>query len=83
MLIFSSGCGGNLNNFKSIQECESVCDILIQMARQANGNFDIHICLITTTLRKKNKIFNLEKLYLVSFIYGKNSHSYLKIMFFH
>ena len=32
--VFSSGCDGNLNNFNTIQECENVCDILIQMARQ-------------------------------------------------
>ena len=38
-----SGCEGNLNNFKTIQECENVCDILIQMARQASGKIEIFI----------------------------------------
>ncbi len=31
-----SGCNGNLNNFRTVQECEGVCDVLIQMARQAS-----------------------------------------------
>ncbi len=36
-----SGCDGNLNNFETIQECEKVCDILIQMARQAASKQNI------------------------------------------
>ena len=36
--IIISGCDGNLNNFATIDECEAVCDILIQMAQQAQGN---------------------------------------------
>ncbi len=31
-----SGCGGNLNNFNTVQDCETVCDVLIQMAQQAS-----------------------------------------------
>lgn len=37
LLFEYSGCEGNLNNFETVEECESVCDILIQMARQASG----------------------------------------------
>ncbi len=37
LFISNSGCDGNLNNFVTIQECEKVCDILIQMSRQAAG----------------------------------------------
>ena len=36
-----SGCEGNLNNFETINECEQVCDILIQMARQSMSMIQI------------------------------------------
>lgn len=46
LLFEYSGCEGNLNNFENIQDCEKTCDILIQMARQAAGKFNISACLI-------------------------------------
>jgi hypothetical protein len=36
LLFEYSGCEGNLNNFETIEECETTCDILIQMARQSS-----------------------------------------------
>jgi hypothetical protein len=33
-----SGCEGNLNNFQTIDQCEIVCDVLIQMAQQSSCN---------------------------------------------
>ena len=30
-----TGCEGNLNNFETIKQCEMTCDVLIDMARQA------------------------------------------------
>ena len=37
LLFEYSGCEGNLNNFETIEECDSTCDILIQMSRQASA----------------------------------------------
>lgn len=39
LLFEYSGCEGNLNNFETVEECESVCDIMIQMSKQAAGKF--------------------------------------------
>lgn len=40
LLFDYSGCEGNLNNFETIEECETVCDILIQMSQQASSKID-------------------------------------------
>lgn len=40
LLFEYSGCEGNLNNFETIEECETVCDILIQMSQQASSKID-------------------------------------------
>ena len=36
-IYLSSGCEGNLNNFQTVQECEKMCELLIDMSRQASG----------------------------------------------
>lgn len=40
LLFEYSGCEGNLNNFETMEECESVCDILIQMSQQASSKLN-------------------------------------------
>lgn len=53
LLFEYSGCEGNLNNFETVEECESVCDILIQMSKQGSGNYKLQVKLpinLTVTL---------------------------------